>query len=87
MEHVGPPTAVVREKALTALRALGAIDGDCMETILIKDRHFVGRRFRLGSFEAVWLAGQREIKILGGDGQLIEVQRLDDEAASLKKAA
>lgn len=87
MQHIEPPITVVREKALAALRALGAGDGDCMETILIKDRFFVGRRFRLGGFEAVWLAGEREMQIFSDDGQLIDVQPLDDEAAPLKKAA
>jgi hypothetical protein len=53
MQHAESPIAVVREKALAALRALGADDGDYMETILIKDRRFAGRRFRLGGFEAV----------------------------------
>lgn len=87
MEHVEPSIAVVREKALAALRALGADGLDCMETILIEDRHFVGRRFRLGGFEAVWLAGQRQISIFSDDGELIEVQPLDDAAVPLKKAA
>ena len=87
MQQAEPAIAVVREKALAALRAVGAPGGDCMETILTKDRFFVGRRFRLGGFAAVWLAGEREIKIIGDDGRLIEVQPLDDELVPLKKAA
>ena len=87
MEQVEPPIAVVRDKALNALRALGGDDGDCFETILIKDRHFVGRRFRMSGFEAVWLVGERQISIFSDDSELIEVQPLDDDVVPLKKAA
>jgi hypothetical protein len=87
MKQAEPAIAFVREKALAALRAMGAEDGDCMEAILTRDRHVVGRRFRLGGFAAVWLAGERQISIFGEDGELIEVQPLDETVVPLKKAA
>jgi hypothetical protein len=87
MEHPEPPISVVRQKVLAAFRAMGAADGGCSETILIKDRHVVGRRFRQGGFEAVWVAGEHSISIFNKAGDLIEMQSLDDAVVQLKKAA
>ena len=87
MEHPEPPISVVRQKVLAAFRAMGAADGGCSETILIKDRHFVGQRFRQCGFVALWMAGERFISLFDEAGKLIEMQSLGDAVVQLKKAA
>ena len=87
MEHTSPPISVVRQKALTTFQELGAGDGECSEVVLIKDRHFVGRRFCLGGFEAIWMAGESDISIFNEAGELIDKQPLEEAVVPLKKAA
>lgn len=87
MERAAAPLSVVRQKALAKLRAIGAGDGDGCETILIKDRLFVGRRFCLGGFEAVWLAGEGDVSIFNEVGELIDTQPLEEDVGPRKKAA
>ena len=87
MEHITPPVSVVRRTVLAAFGELGAGDGDCTESILIKDRHFVGRRFCLGGFEAIWMAGESHISIFNEAGDLIDTRPVEDADMPLKKAA
>jgi hypothetical protein len=87
MGQPDPPLSAVRQKVLEAFQAMGAGDGECAETILIKDRLFVGRRFCLGGFEAVWLAGEGHISIFNEAGVLIDTQPLTEADLPLKKAA
>lgn len=85
MDHQEPPISVVRQKVLAAFQAMGAGDGGCAETILIKDGHFVGRRFCLGGLRAVWMAGENHISIFNEAGEQIETRPLEEER--LRKAA
>lgn len=87
MEFTTSLTSVVRQKVLAAFQGLGAGDGECSEVVLIKDRHFVGRRFCLGGFEGVWLAGDGHISIFNEAGELIDTQPLEEAVVPLKKAA
>ena len=87
MDQPEPPLSVVRQKVSAAFRELAAGDGECAETILIKDRHFVGRRFCLGGFEVVWLAGEVRISIFDEAGQMIDAQSLEEAEMPLRKAA
>lgn len=88
MENSNPPISVVRQKVLAAFRALGAGNGECRETVLVKDRFVVGRRFCRGGFEAVWVVAEREIRILNENGERVELLPLEDsDIVLLKKAA
>lgn len=87
MECTTPPISVVRQKVLAAFQELGAGDGECSESILIKDRHFVGRRFCLGGFEGVWLADESHISIFNEASELIDTQTVEEAVWPLKKAA
>ena len=87
MEHITPPVSVVRQKVLAAFQELCAGEGNCCESVLIKDRHFVGHRFCLGGFMAVWMAGERHFSIFNEAGDLIESQSLEEADVPLKKAA
>jgi hypothetical protein len=87
MEQPEPPISVVRQKVLTAFQAMGAGDGGCTETVLIKDGLFAGRRFRQGGFEAVWVAGEPHINVVNEAGELIGSESLEEADVTLKKAA
>ena len=87
MEPTTPPISVVRQKVLAAFQELGAGDGNCSEIVLIKDGHFVGRRFRLGGFQGVWMAGERHFNIFDKAGDLIDTQVLEEAVVPMKKAA
>jgi len=62
---------------------LGA-SGPMIRTILLRDRHFAGQRFRCGGFQAVWLAGESEIVFYDEGGTPVKAIRLEE---SDKKAA
>jgi hypothetical protein len=62
---------------------LGAA-GPMVRTLLLRDRHFVGQRFRCGGFHAVLLVGGGEIAFYDEGGTLLKTIRL---AETDKKAA
>jgi hypothetical protein len=87
MEQREPLISVVRQRVLAAFQAMGAGEGCCSESILVKDGLVVGRRFRLGGLNAVWLAEERHISIFNEAGVLIETLPLDNVDVALKTAA
>ena len=71
-----PPLSVVRQKVAEAFEAMGVGDGQCSEKIILDDGYVVGQRFCQGGFQAVWLAGERCIRIFNEAGELIDTQPL-----------
>jgi hypothetical protein len=62
---------------------LGAT-GPVIRTLLLRDRYFVGHKFRCGGFQAVWLVGGDEIEFYDEGGTLMRTIRLE---ADEKRAA
>ena len=85
METPSPPVSAVRQKVLAAFQQLNAGGGECSEVVLIKDRHFVGRRFRQGGFEAIWMADEGHISIFNEAGELIDTQPLEEAAGAAEE--
>jgi len=56
---------------------LGAA-GPVVRTILIKDRYYVGQKFRCGGFQAMLLAGGNEIKFYDQAGELLKTVSLEE---------
>lgn len=56
---------------------LGAT-GPMIRTILLRDRHFVGHKFRCGGVQAVWLADEDEIAFYDEGGVLVKTVRLEE---------
>lgn len=54
------------------------IDVEIHEAVLIRDGYYVGRRFKLAQFHAVWFMEEDEIKIHDSQGVLLA--RLDSTA-------
>ncbi len=53
-------------------------DVELRDAVLIRDGFYVGRRFQLGKFQAVWFMEEDEVKIHDAAGSL--VARLDSAA-------
>ncbi len=64
---------------------LGASEASLTRTILIKDRYFIGHRYRCGRMQAVVLAGTKEIEFYDETGKLLKSVSLED--AEKKQAA
>lgn len=65
---------------------LGATDPtSTIRTVLLKDRYFVGHRFRCEGFQAVWLAGGSVVEFYDEKGTLLKTVSV--EAPEEKKAA
>lgn len=74
MHHHMDQVERVRHQVRAHLAEFGAthLDG-LQETILIRDGHYCGRRFRADNFLATWFAEENEIKIYGPDGGVLTV--------------
>jgi hypothetical protein len=67
----------------TAFSELGVTE-PIRRSVLLRDRHFVGQRFRCGDFHAVWLAGSDRIEVTDAEGRPLKTISLEEP---LKKAA
>jgi hypothetical protein len=56
------------------------------ETILIRDGHYCGRRFKADGHEAIWFVEENELKFFHPDGSLVEVVDLTTPAMERKVA-
>lgn len=52
------------------------LDG-LQETILIRDGHYCGRRFRGNNYQAIWFIEENQLKIYGPDGGIVRVMSPD----------
>jgi hypothetical protein len=71
-------TNQILQIAAAALSSLGSTD-PIIETILLRDRNYVGRMFRAGSFTATWLAEKNVVEIHGQEGRLMQTIQLSKE--------
>jgi hypothetical protein len=51
------------------------------QTLLLRDRQLVGRRFCFEGVEAVWLTAERQIKFYNDQGECLRVVDVVDEQA------
>jgi hypothetical protein len=65
-------TEFVRREVTETFQDLGATSLDCLiETLLIRDGFYCGRRFYCDGFQAVWFLEERQIKYFNDEGQLV----------------
>jgi hypothetical protein len=50
-----------------------------IETILLRDRFYVGRKFRAGGFQIVWWAEKNLVEVFDEDGQSLEIIDLEQK--------
>jgi len=74
----GSATERIRQLVQQTFSKLGTdASSEARETILIRDGHYCGRRFRRGGLEAVWFIEENQIKFHGKDGGIVKVLRPD----------
>jgi hypothetical protein len=79
-----PPS--IPDMVTAALAELGiAIPSPLTRTFLLRDRHFVGQKYRFEGGYAIWLAETGVVKVYKDDGSLLEA--LVTETANEEKAA
>ena len=62
------------------------VEGDPCETILIRDGHYCGRRFKASGHEVIWFVEEDELKFYLPDGGLTEVLDLSTPMSDRKVA-
>jgi hypothetical protein len=67
----------------SAFIALGTTD-PIVETILLNNKYYVGRKFSAGGYAAVWFTDNSIVKLFNQEGQLLMAINLDEK---LGKAA
>lgn len=68
-----PQTECIRREVATTFEDLGAARGDCViETLLIRDGYYCGRRFYCDGYQAVWFVEENQIKYFDAQGQLVK---------------
>ena len=78
----------IRELVKNALQKMGRKDAQPVaERLLLRDRHYVGRRFEFVGVSAVWLAEAEEIKFYGASGEFLRAIQLSGERETLRRAA
>ena len=63
-----------------------AVDEDSsnlIETLLIRDGFYCGRRFQLGDCSAIWFAEEQQVKFYDATGQFVE----SSQEAEIRRAA
>ena len=76
-------TGLLHDLLEKTFRELGA-SGPMIRTLLLRDREYVGQRFRRGGVQAVSLVGEDEIAFYDEGGVLVKTVRLEETD---KKAA
>lgn len=65
-------TEHVRREVTATFQDLGAALEDCLlETVLIRNGYYCGRRFYCDGFHAVWFVEEQQIKYFNEEGQLV----------------
>jgi len=60
-------------------------DAEIRDSVLIRDGFYVGRRFQLGNFSAVWFMEQDEVKVRDASGSVVarfDAQAIDQASQS-----
>ena len=73
----------VRQFVTSAFSELGAVEPIC-ETVLLRNRYYVGRKYTSGGFTAIWSADTNQVEVFSQDGQAVQratVERQIERAA------
>jgi hypothetical protein len=65
---------------ITSVFAKFGINPPFMETILLRDRFYLGRKFRAGGFQVVWWIEKNVVEAFNEDGQSVESVSLEQES-------
>jgi hypothetical protein len=66
--------ATIHDLVAATLRSMGLCDDPAclIRTILLRDRYFVGQKYRFDGGYAAWVAETNVIEVYGDDGKLLQ---------------
>jgi hypothetical protein len=86
--HYAHLTAEVRQHTRRRLEDLGAeAHAELIETILIRDGYYCGRRFECDGLSAVWFVEEGQVKFYQRDGSVVTTCTVDDLFHSERRQA
>jgi hypothetical protein len=65
-------------QVITALFAECGVNPPFIETILLHDGRYVGRKFKAGGYQVIWQAEKNAVELLDQDGQTARVVELEE---------
>lgn len=67
------------QQITTARELISEYGCEIVESILLKDGHYIGRKFRFDGGHAIWECGEPQLSIYGQDGKLVKQIALTSE--------
>jgi hypothetical protein len=64
---------------IASIFAQKGVNPPFIETILLRDGFYVGRKFRAGGFQVIWWAEKNVIEVFDEDGQSMETIGLEQK--------
>ena len=66
-------------QVIASIFAQKGVNPPFMETILLRDRFYVGRKFRAGGFQVIWWIEKNVVDVFDEDGLVVDSISLDQE--------
>ena len=87
--HIAPKVELVRSLIAHAFAEMGAESeaGPVIETLLVREGIFCGRRFELDGLQAVWFMEEEQVKVYDRSGMVAAVLELDTAEPTVRRAA
>ncbi len=86
--HYAHLTEEIRQHARRRLEGLGADPhAELVETILIRDGYYCGRRFACDGFNAVWFVEENQVKFQHRDGRVMTTCSVGDLLTESRRRA
>ena len=60
------------QQIVAARELISEYGSEIVESILLKDGHYIGRKFRFDGGHAIWECGEPQLSIYGQDGTLVK---------------
>jgi hypothetical protein len=73
----------IRQIVTSAFSELGTVE-PISETVLLRNRYFVGRKYTSGGFVAIWSADTNQVEVFGQGGQMVQRATVEEQ---VEKAA
>ncbi len=81
-------TEEIRRHARRRMETLGANpQGEMIETILIRDGYYCGRRLECDGLSAVWFVEEHQLKFYGRDGSVLTTCSVSDLVPAPRRLA
>ena len=64
---------------ITAVFSELGVNPPFIETILLRDRFYVGRKFRAGGFQVIWWVEMNLVEVFDEDGQVVKTIGLEQK--------